>query len=73
MGMLMFDFDNFGLWAMFAFWGSAIGGIILAFKWASKKSKKSPAPKSVILLSLKKRLENGEITEEEYWKRCKNL
>ncbi|PCI70915.1 MAG: hypothetical protein COB26_00780 [Piscirickettsiaceae bacterium] len=69
----MFDSDSFGLWAMFAFWGSAIGGIFLAIKWANRKSKKSPAPKSVILLSLKNRLDNGEITQEEYDKKCKDL
>lgn len=69
----MFDGDSFGLWAMFAFWGSAIGGIFIAIKWANRKSKKSPAPKSVILMSLKKRLDAGEISQEEYDKRSQEL
>lgn len=69
----MFDQEDFGLWAMLAFWASAIGGIFLAVQWANRKSKKSPAPKSVIRLSLKKRLDNGEISQEEYEKRCKDL
>ncbi|HIF18207.1 MAG TPA: hypothetical protein EYG50_10705 [Cycloclasticus sp.] len=69
----MFDSDSFGLWAMFAFWGSAIGGIFLAIQWANRKSKKSPAPKDVILKSLQQRLDNGEISEEEYQRRLKDL
>ncbi|MEO1889378.1 MAG: SHOCT domain-containing protein [Cycloclasticus sp.] len=69
----MFDSDSFGLWAMFAFWGSAIGGVFLAIQWANRKSKKSPAPKDVILKSLQQRLERGEISEEECQQRLKNL
>jgi putative membrane protein len=69
----MFDSDNFGLWAMFAFWGSAIGGIFTAVQWAKKRNKKSPAPRDVILKSLKKRLDDGEISQEVYENRCKNL
>jgi putative membrane protein len=69
----MFDSDSFGLWAMFAFWGSAIGGIFLAVQWANKKSKKSPAPPDVIIESLKKRLADGEISEEEYQRRMNAL
>lgn len=67
------DSSDFGLWAMLAFWGSAIGGIFLAVQWANRRSKKSPAPKSTILLSLKKRLDEGEISQEEYDKRIANL
>jgi Predicted membrane protein (DUF2078). len=55
------------------FWGSAIGGIFLAIQWANRKSKKSPAPKDVILKSLQQRLDNGEISEEEYQRRLKDL
>jgi len=69
----MFDSDSFGLWAMFAFWASAIGGIFLAVQWANRKSKKSPAPHDVILKSLKKRLDDGEITQDEYDERSKRL
>ncbi len=69
----MFDSDSFGLWAMFAFWGSAIGGIFLAVQWANRKSKKSPAPRDVIIKSLDKRLRDGEITQEEYQQKINTL
>ncbi|MEW5008587.1 MAG: SHOCT domain-containing protein [Cycloclasticus sp.] len=69
----MFEPGSFGLWAMFAFWASAIGGIILAVKWANKKGKKSPAPTNIIIQSLKKRLADGEISEEEYQRRLNEL
>ncbi len=69
----MFDSDSFGLWAMFAFWGSAIGGIFLAVQWANRKSKKSPAPRDVIIKSLDKRLRDGEITQEEYQQKINKL
>lgn len=58
---------------MLAFWASGIGGIFLALQWMNSKNKKSPAPKDVILKSLKNRLEKGEITKEEYQKRLKDL
>ncbi|MBL4744271.1 MAG: SHOCT domain-containing protein [Cycloclasticus sp.] len=67
------DFSDFGLWAMLAFWGSAISGIYLAVSWANKKSKKSPAPRDVMIKSLDKRLSEGELTPEEYERRLKNL
>ncbi len=69
----MFEAGGFGLWAMFAFWISAIGGIFLAVKWASRKGNKSPAPKDIIIQSLKKRLADGEFSEEEYQRRIKEL
>jgi len=67
------DSQDFGLWAMFTFWISAIGGIYIAVKWANRKSTKSPAPPEVILASLKKRLDDGEISEEEYQRRLNQL
>jgi len=69
----MFEAGSFGLWAMFAFWSSAIGGIFLAIKWANKKGNKSPAPPEIIIQSLKKRLADGEISEEEYQRRLNEL
>jgi putative membrane protein len=63
------DSDQFGLWAMLAFWASGIGGIFLGLQWAKSKRKKSPAPKDVILKSLQQRLERGEIDQDEYAKR----
>lgn len=65
--------QDFGLWAMLIFWTSAIGGIFIAIKWANRRSRKSPVPKEVMLLSLKKRLEADEISQDEYDKRCNNL
>ncbi|MBV1875230.1 MAG: SHOCT domain-containing protein [Cycloclasticus sp.] len=65
--------SDFGLWAMLAFWASAIGGIYLAVKWANKKGKKSPAPRDVMIKSLDKRLAEGEISPEEYQRRLQDL
>jgi len=67
------DSYDFGVWAMLAFWASAIGGIFIAVQWANRKNKKSPAPKDVMIKSLKKRLANNELSQEEYEKRCKDL
>jgi len=65
--------DDFGLWAMLAFWGSAIGGIFIAVKWASRKGAKSPAPRDVMIRSLDLRLKEGDISAEEYQRRLKEL
>ncbi|ORU90584.1 MAG: hypothetical protein A6F71_06365 [Cycloclasticus sp. symbiont of Poecilosclerida sp. M] len=67
------DSQNFGLLSMLAFWASAIGGVFLAVQWAKRKSKKNPAPRDVIIKSLKKRLDEGEITQAEYEQRLKAL
>ena len=65
--------DQFGFWSMIAFWASAIGGIFIGVQWAKSRRKKSPAPRDVIVKSLKKRLEEGEITQETYDKRVAEL
>jgi len=65
--------SDFGLWTMLAFWASAIGGIVLAVQWANRKSKKSPAPRDVMVKSLNKRLADGEISPEEHQRRLKDL
>tara|TARA_R110002111_G_scaffold99170_3_gene153220 strand:+ start:10639 stop:10845 length:207 start_codon:yes stop_codon:yes gene_type:complete len=67
------DMQDFGLWAMLAFWGSAISGIYLAVLWARKKSKKSPVSREIIIQSLKQRLAEGEISDDEYQRRLKDL
>ena len=67
------DTQDFGLWAMLAFWGSAIGGIFLGIQWSKSRNKKSPAPKAAIIASLKKRLETVEISQEEYNKKLEKL
>lgn len=65
--------EDFGLWSMFLFWFSAIGGIYVAVKWASRKSKKSPASKEMIIASLKRRLKDGDIDQAEYDKKISEL
>ena len=67
------NIEDFGLWAMFAFWASAIGGIFLGVQWAKSRSKKSPASKEAIIASLKIRLDKEEITEQEYQKKLDTL
>lgn len=67
------DTQDFGLWAMLAFWGSAIGGIFLGVQWSKSRNKKSPAPRDAIIISLKKRLETGKISQEEYDKKLEKL
>jgi len=59
--------DNFGVIAMLAFWGSAIGGIAFAISWA--KSRGQEASGDAIRKSLEKRLKSGELTQEEYDRR----
>ncbi len=63
--------DNFGIFAMLAFWASAIGGIVFAVSWA--KSKGQAASGEVIRKSLKRRLEAGDLTQEQYDQRLKEL
>ena len=66
------DMPEFGILAMLAFWASAIGGITLAIHWAKSKNR-SQSDTDIILRSLKKRLEDGEINQEEYDKRAAEL
>ncbi len=64
--------SEFGIWAMLAFWASAIGGIALAIRWGTSKNK-SPEEKKLLVKSLKKRLERGEINQAEFDKRIRKL
>jgi putative membrane protein len=64
--------SDFGIWAMLIFWGSAIGGILLGISWAKRKGG-NPVGREQLLKSLEQRLERGEITQEEYEKRVKEL
>lgn len=59
------DTSEFGFWAMLVFWGSAIGGIALGISWARMKGR-NPVGREQLEKSLKRRLEAGEITQEEY-------
>lgn len=64
--------SDFGFWAMIAFWGIALGGISLGVSWARSK-RKNPVPKELLIRSLEKRLESGEINREEYERRILRL
>ncbi len=66
------DMPEFGILAMLAFWASAIGGITLAIHWAKSKNRNG-SDTEIILRSLKQRLEEGEISQDEYDKRVAEL
>ncbi|MCW8946723.1 MAG: SHOCT domain-containing protein [Sedimenticola thiotaurini] len=62
----------FGFWAMLAFWGSAIGGIVLGISWAKMKGR-NPVTSSLLEKSLKRRLDSGEITRESFDQKMSEL
>ncbi len=64
--------SEFGFWAMLAFWASAVGGIALAISWARARGR-NPVPRELLLKSLKKRLQKGEISADEYARRVDEL
>ena len=64
--------SEFGFWAMLAFWGSAVGGIALAIAWARTRGH-NPAPRDLVLESLKNRLQKGELSADEYARRISEL
>lgn len=64
--------SNFGVWAMIAFWASAIGGIALAIAWARGRSR-NPVDAATLARLLRERLERGEIEPEEYQRRLQAL
>jgi putative membrane protein len=66
------DNSDFGIWAMLAFWGSALGGIALAIGWAKSKGR-NPASRTQLEHSLKRRLEKGEISQQEFDRRLAML
>ncbi|MCB1752540.1 MAG: hypothetical protein KDI74_12530 [Gammaproteobacteria bacterium] len=66
------DKSEFGIWAMLAFWGSALGGIALAITWARSR-KRNPATREQIMKSLQQRLEKGEISRQEYARRIAEI
>ncbi len=59
------DTSEFGFWAMLVFWGTAIGGIALGIRWARMKGR-NPVHRELLEKSLRRRLEAGKITREEY-------
>lgn len=62
------DTSSFGFWAMLAFWGSAVSGIVIGISWARKR-RKNPVDRAFQIKSLKSRLESGALTREEYEKK----
>jgi putative membrane protein len=66
------DFSSFGVWAMIAFWASAIGGIVIGVSWARTRGK-NPVDRESLVKSLQSRLESGEITREDYEKKLSTL
>jgi putative membrane protein len=68
----MMDDPALGIWAMIAFWASAVGGIAIAVSWARSRGG-NPASRDQLARSLKRRLEAGEIGQEEYEKKLAGL
>jgi len=59
------DTSEFGVWAMIAFWGSAFGGIAIAISWARSRGG-NPVKRGLLIQSLNRRFEAGEISQAEY-------
>jgi len=66
------DTTDFGFWAMIIFWGTAIGGIATAITWARMKGR-NPVDRELLVKSLQRRLEAGEISQDEYEKKLAEL
>ena len=66
------DTSEFGFWAMLVFWGSAIGGIALGISWAKMKGR-NPVNRTLLEKSLKRRLDAGEITQEQFDQKMSEL
>lgn len=66
------DTSEFGFWAMVIFWGTAIGGIVTAISWARMKGR-NPVQRELLVKSLQKRLEAGEISQQEYDRKLAQL
>ncbi len=66
------DTSKFGVWAMIAFWASAIGGIAIGISWARRKGR-PPVSNKLLIKSLQQRLNSGELSQEEYEKKLSEL
>ena len=66
------DTADFGFWAMIIVWGTAIGGIATAITWARMKGR-NPVDRELLLRSLQRRLEAGDISQDEYDKKLAEL
>ena len=66
------DISKTGLWAMILCWVSAIGGITMAILWAASK-RRPPLDRELLIKSLDRRLNNGEISQAEYDKKLDDV
>jgi putative membrane protein len=66
------DTSEFGFWAMIIFWGTALGGIATAIVWARMRGT-NPVDRELLVKSLQKRLQAGEISQQEYEKKLAEL
>ena len=66
------DTSSFGFWALAACWASAIGGILVGISWARGRHN-NPVDRSLLIQSLQRRMDSGELTREEYEKRLDAL
>jgi len=66
------DISKTGFWAMILCWVSAIGGIAMAILWAASK-RRQPLDRELLIKSLDRRLNDGEITQAEYDKKLDDL
>lgn len=57
---------------MIIFWAAAIGGIATAITWARMKGR-NPVDRELLLRSLQRRLEAGDISQDEYDKKLAEL
>ena len=68
----MVDISKTGFWAMILCWVSAIGGIAMAILWAASK-RRPPIDREILIKSLDRRLNDGEISRAEYDKKLDDL
>jgi len=66
------DISKTGFWAMILCWVSAIGGIAAAILWAASK-RRQPLDRGLLIKSLDRRLNDGEISQAEYDKKLDDL
>ena len=66
------DYSKTGFWAMILCWVSAIGGIAMAILWAASK-RRQPLDRELLIRSLDRRLNDGDISQAEYDKKLDDL
>jgi uncharacterized membrane protein len=68
----MMESSEFGIWAMLLFWASAAGGIALAIRWGRSRNR-NPVNRQQIEKSLEIRLQRGELDQDEYDRKIREL